>query len=115
MSSYTNPRKLPRQARSRATVDAVIVATTQVLIDHGFERATTARIAERAGVSIGSLYQYFPNKAALIAALIKNHVDAVSQLTQQIVEHSATSTLKDGLKKIVRAGTSAHASNLPRF
>jgi AcrR family transcriptional regulator len=65
-----NPRKSPRQARARATVEAIVEATTQLLLDEGYDRFTTARAAERAGVSIGSLYQYFPNKAALAAAVI---------------------------------------------
>ena len=64
------PRKLPRQTRAKATVDAIVEATTQVLLEEGYDRFTTARAAERAGVSIGSLYQYFPNKAALASAVI---------------------------------------------
>lgn len=69
------PRKLPRQARARATVDAIVEATTQVLRERGYERFTTTQAAERAGVSVGSLYQYFPNKAALAAAVIDRCCD----------------------------------------
>jgi len=65
-----NPRKIPTQQRAKATTDAIIEASTQLLVEHGYERFTTARAAERAGVSVGSLYQYFPNKAALAAAVI---------------------------------------------
>ncbi|MCJ8519082.1 AcrR family transcriptional regulator [Pseudorhizobium tarimense] len=68
-----NPRKFPRQARARATVEAIIVATAQLLTEEGFEALTTARVAERAGVSVGSLYQYFPNKRALAAAVVDHH------------------------------------------
>jgi AcrR family transcriptional regulator len=64
------PRKLPRQLRAKATVDAIVEATTQVLLEEGYDGFTTARAAARAGVSIGSLYQYFPNKAALASAVI---------------------------------------------
>jgi AcrR family transcriptional regulator len=64
------PRKSPRQARAKVTVDAIVEATTQVLLEQGYDGFTTARAAERAGVSIGSLYQYFPNKAALVSAVI---------------------------------------------
>jgi AcrR family transcriptional regulator len=64
------PRKSARQARAKATVDAIVEATTQVLLKEGYDRFTTARAAERAGVSVGSLYQYFPNKAALASAVI---------------------------------------------
>ncbi|MGU3663711.1 TetR family transcriptional regulator [Methylobacterium sp. A49B] len=62
-------RKQPRQARSNDLVAAILQAATQVLADGGPERFTTARVAERAGVSIGSLYQYFPNKAAILFQL----------------------------------------------
>lgn len=63
-------RRGPRQDRSRATVDAILRATAHILAKEGYERASTNRIASRAGVSIGSLYQYFPNKEALARALI---------------------------------------------
>lgn len=63
------PRKQPRQARSLATVNAVFEATIQVLVSDGPRRLTTTRVAERAGVSVGSMYQYFPHKQALFYAL----------------------------------------------
>ncbi len=56
-------RKLPKQDRARATVDYLVKATAQILAEDGTDRLSTNRIAERAGVSVGSLYQYFPNKA----------------------------------------------------
>jgi hypothetical protein len=62
----TNPRKSALQKRSRVTVDALLEATARILIREGFDKASTNRIAEVAGVSVGSLYQYFPNKEALI-------------------------------------------------
>ena len=74
----TTPRKRPRQARSRETVDAILDATAQVLIRQGFDALTTNAVAAKAGVSIGSLYQYFPNKEALVSALIDHHVLAVN-------------------------------------
>lgn len=67
------PRKLPRQSRSRHTVDVILAATARVLIDEGYNRASTNRIAEVAGVSVGSLYQYFPNKQSLVSALVEVH------------------------------------------
>ena len=74
-----NPRKTPAQRRSAVTVDVIFEATIQVLLAHGFERTTTTRIAERAGVSVGSVYQYFPDKRALLAAVVRRHVaDVVS-------------------------------------
>jgi AcrR family transcriptional regulator len=76
----TTPRKRPRQARSRATVDAVLEATARVLVKRGFDGLTTNLVAEAAGVSIGSLYQYFPNKEALVGALIEKHVEDMTSL-----------------------------------
>jgi AcrR family transcriptional regulator len=69
----TNPRRRPRQARAQATVEAIVKATARVLVDEGYDRASTNRIAHAAGVSIGSLYQYFPSKEALVAALVESH------------------------------------------
>ena len=70
------PRKLPRQERSRFTVEAILTAAERVVAEHGVEGATTNRIAEVAGVSIGSLYQYFPNKAALVQIVRKRTIGA---------------------------------------
>jgi AcrR family transcriptional regulator len=70
-----NPRKEPRQERSRATVEVILAAATRVLCKHGYDGATTNQIAEQAGVSVGSLYQYFPNKEAIVGALIERHDD----------------------------------------
>ena len=78
----TNPRKSASQERSRSTVDALLEATARVLVKEGYDRASTNRIAEVAGVSIGSLYQYFPNKEALVAAVIDRHTEQVSQVTR---------------------------------
>ena len=103
-----NSRKQPRQARSRATVDAVMTAAAQVLIAHGYEGATTARVAERAGVSIGSLYQYFPNKQALVAALIERHADEMVAVVREALDDPAHGTLESGLRAFIRAGVAAH-------
>jgi AcrR family transcriptional regulator len=68
-------RKQPRQRRSRDTVGVILAAAARVIAERGYEAATTNHIAIRAGVSIGSLYQYFPNKASLAAALELQHLD----------------------------------------
>ncbi|MBS0969136.1 MULTISPECIES: TetR/AcrR family transcriptional regulator [Yersiniaceae] len=73
------PRKMPVQSRSEATVDAILEATLQVLIADGLERCTTTRVAERAGVSVGTLYQYFPHKQSLLNSLLARHLNDVSQ------------------------------------
>ncbi len=66
-----NPRKKPRQARAQATVDAILQAAAHILVEQGFEGFNTNAVAERAGVSVGSLYQYFPNKDAIIAEMVR--------------------------------------------
>ena len=71
------PRKTPVQARSSASVEAICEAAIQVLLAVGKERLTTTRVAERAGVSVGTLYQYFPNKSALLQAVLRAHLDNV--------------------------------------
>ncbi len=69
-----SPRKQPAQARSKATVAAILTAAAQVFERHGYAAGTTDRIAERAGVSVGSVYQYFPNKSAILVALAERHM-----------------------------------------
>jgi AcrR family transcriptional regulator len=73
----SEPRKSPVQARSTASVDAILKATVQVLLRVGKEKLTTTRVAARAGVSVGTLYQYFPNKGALLRAAMKLHVEEI--------------------------------------
>lgn len=80
-SASLNPRKRPQQRRSRVTIDAIFEATIQVLLTNGLDRITTIQIAGRAGVSVGSLYQYFPNKNALLAAIVRRHVAEVADAT----------------------------------
>ena len=76
------PRKTPVQARSAASVDAILEATVQVLLKVGKERLTTTRVAARAGVSVGTLYQYFPNKSALLQAALKRHMVEVGEAVE---------------------------------
>ena len=68
-------RKTPRQGRAKATVAAILEATAQVLVERGYNHLTTSRVADRAGVSVGSLYQYFPSKQSLVAALAEQTLD----------------------------------------
>jgi AcrR family transcriptional regulator len=80
-----NPRKQPRQQRAEATVSAIVEAAACILETHGIEGYTTNAIAERAGASIGSLYQYFPNKTALTRALIAREEGLLlASLTEQL-------------------------------
>ena len=73
--SLLSPRKRPVQARSEATVAALFEASIQVLLAVGYRKLTTTRVAERAGVSVGTLYQYFPNRQALIMSVIERYLD----------------------------------------
>lgn len=71
-------RKLPVQDRSRATREALHAAAIQVLMRDGVRQCTTTRVAERAGVSVGSLYQYYPNRDALLAAVLSEHLTGIA-------------------------------------
>lgn len=73
-STALQPRKSPVQARSAHTVEAIHTACIQVLVDGGMDRLSTTRVAARAGVSVGSLYQYYPNKQSLLAAVLEKHL-----------------------------------------
>jgi len=77
--NHLNARKKPRQARSAVTVDAIFEATIQVLLTEGIHRLTTTRVAERAGVSVGTMYQYFPHKQALLYALNERYLDRLAE------------------------------------
>jgi len=76
--SAVEPRKRPVQERSRDTVDRILSAAARIFDEDGYRRTTTNRVAEAAGVSVGSLYQYFPNKDALLVALAERHVDEIT-------------------------------------
>jgi AcrR family transcriptional regulator len=71
------------QARSRTTVEAILTATARILVERGYAKTTTVAVAERAGVSVGSLYQYFPGKDALIAALLERHMAGAVQMMER--------------------------------
>jgi AcrR family transcriptional regulator len=94
------PRKLPAQSRSNATVNAVLEAAARILERYGFEGYTTNAVAERAGVSIGSFYQYFPNKDAVTVALMERE-SAV--LLSDIAEVHFEEGYEAGLLHIIRA------------
>lgn len=78
------PRKSPRQARSAATVDAIHEATVQVLLAEGVARLNTTRVAERAGVSVGTMYQYYQHKEALLFAVVQRQLAGVRVAMEQI-------------------------------
>jgi AcrR family transcriptional regulator len=87
------PRKSPVQARAIASVDAILDATIQILLSVGAERLTTTSVALRAGVSVGSLYQYFPNKSALLQAALQRHLDEVTAAVERVCHEQKGNTL----------------------
>jgi len=103
------PRKLPKQARSGATVEAILEAAAQVFERQGYAAGTTNRIAERAGVSIGSLYQYFPNKDAILLALVHRHLaEGTAALGPHLEQLSDGARFDDVLPDIVHAMVALH-------
>ena len=107
----TNPRKEASQERSRSTVDALLEATARVLLNEGYDKASTNRIAEVAGVSIGSLYQYFPSKEALVAAVIDRHTQQISRVTRNAVVKMAASPIEVAAREFVSLGIEGHRVN----
>lgn len=103
-------RRQPRQRRARQTVEAILQAVVKVLQREGVEGITTNRIAEVAGVSIGSVYQYFPDKAAIFAALHQRHVDAVDRMLQARLLQHAASSLEALVRALVEAMVELHAA-----
>ena len=88
------PRKSPVQARSTASVDAILEATIQVLVQVGKERLTTTKVALRAGVSVGTLYQYFPNKSALLKGALKRHLDEIAEAVERVCDQQRGHSLE---------------------
>jgi AcrR family transcriptional regulator len=103
-----NPRKYASQERSRATVDALVEATARILVSEGFDRASTNRIAHKAGVSIGSLYQYFPSKEALVAAVIERHKNEMMQVLHATLVKVAARSIEEAARELVKMMIEAH-------
>ena len=97
------PRKTPIQARSAVTVEAISEATVQLLLRHGIERLTTTRIAERAGVSVGTLYQYYPNKQSLLFAVLEHHLNNVMDKVEAACEGARHKPLAEMIRDMVEA------------
>ena len=105
------PRKTPIQARSTACVNAILDATIQVLLKMGKERLTTTRVALRAGVSVGTLYQYFPNKSALLQAALKRHLDEVTNAVELVCKQQEGATLRQMATALITAFFEAKMKN----
>ena len=107
----TSPRKAPRQERSKATVDAIVGAMTRVLIKEGWDAASTNRVAKEAGVSVGSLYQYFPSKEALVLAVMEKHAREMTARLQQRMLQLATAPLEEATVELVHLFIENHQHN----
>jgi AcrR family transcriptional regulator len=103
-----NPRKTPEQDRSRATVEAIVDAAAHILVKHGYDAFTTNRVAEGAGVSIGSLYQYFPNKDALLSELMRRHVADIERGVEEMAAHAMTAPLAEVIRAGIQQNVQSH-------
>lgn len=115
-SARLKPRRQPVQQRSRDTVEAVLEAAAQVFERHGYAAGTTNRIARRAGVSVGSLYQYFPSKDAILVALTEQHLArGAERLTPLLVDFAVSPPpVQAGLERLVAEMVALHADR-PRL
>ena len=104
----TNPRKSAIQERSRATVDALVEATARILVKEGFDKASTNPIPQAAGVSVGSLYQYFPNKEALVAAVIERHQQEIMQTVRGELAEVLAEPVEKAMRMLVAIAVKAH-------
>jgi AcrR family transcriptional regulator len=97
------PRKMPIQTRATVTVGAICEATIQVLLSHGADRLTTTRVADRAGVSVGTLYQYYPNKQSLLFAVFEDHMDKVAQAVESACTGACHQPMSEMIRRVVEA------------
>lgn len=102
-------RKSPRQERSRATVEALLDATADILVRHGYAKLTTNRIAERAGVNIASLYQYFPGKEAIVAELRRRHGSEQRAKLREAFAESRARGVEPTIRSLVSIAVAGHA------
>jgi AcrR family transcriptional regulator len=104
-------RRAPIQERSQLTVEAMLDAVVKLLKRGDASSITTNRIAETAGVSIGSLYQYFPNKRAIFFALHERHIGQVDRIMHRRMAESAESTLEELISSLIDGMVEAHAAD----
>lgn len=105
------PRKSPIQSRSEQTVETILAAATRVLIKDGAAGFTTNKVAERAGVSIGSLYQYFPNKEAILAELVRRHLADLERGINDIIQNALTAPLDVVVRSLIEDNVRSHLIN----
>jgi AcrR family transcriptional regulator len=110
-TSDQTARRQPRQPRSKQTVNTMLDAVTVVLKRHGPDGVTTNRISEAAGFSIGSLYQYFPDKQAIYRALHDRHVNEVRAAITQALADNTSGSLEDFTRALVEGLVNVHAAD----
>jgi AcrR family transcriptional regulator len=111
----TTPRKAPAQQRSRATVDSIVAATARVLVRDGYDALSTNRVAKEAGVSVGSLYQYFPGKEALVAAVMEQYASRMQEnIAARLQSAGTAATAEDVATEMIRAMLAAQQAE-PRL
>lgn len=104
-------RRQPQQWRARQTVEAVLDAVVRILKREGAGAVTTNRAAEVAGVSIGSVYQYFPNKQAIFIALHRRHIEQVDRIIQTTLVEHASAPIADLMRAMIEGMIEAHSSD----
>jgi AcrR family transcriptional regulator len=112
MHNDAKPRKKPRQERSLLTYDAILEAATRIFGERGYAGATTNEIAALAGVSIGSLYQYFPNKDALIGELQWHHKKEIAAAVKAVLEAAHDRSIRESVEALVSAWFAVHLRNV---
>jgi AcrR family transcriptional regulator len=113
---HTGLRKRPRQLRAQTTFDAVLEAAAELIAQQGFAATTTNAVAERAGISIGSLYQYFPNKTAILVSLLEQHIYEIQPVIAECLTALAdpATPFEDALRQLFLRLIEAHGHS-PRL
>lgn len=106
------PRKRPQQNRSQATVDAILEAAARILVKHGTSGFNTNAVAALAGASVGSLYQYFPSKTAILVEINRRHAQETAQPILQLLAQQPRPSLQLLVRGIVQAFVGAHSSQM---
>jgi AcrR family transcriptional regulator len=109
------PRKAPKQERSRLVVDAIVEASARVLVRDGFDAMSPVRVAEVAGVSVGSLYQYFPHKEALVTAVLEREADREAAFLAARFETLAPTSVEAVVRAAIDAVLAFRADHRPLF
>ncbi|MFD1050789.1 TetR/AcrR family transcriptional regulator, partial [Kibdelosporangium lantanae] len=102
------PRKQPKQVRGELTRQRILTAAAHVFAEHGYAAGTTNRIAERARVSIGSLYQYYPNKDAILVELVSRHLLEGEEALRRYQETELPPTIGEALRALVHVAVENH-------